>query len=162
MSEATIQVLGTPLPNEEPFIGDGAENELVVNTADGRLWAFDPSDNPVELGGACVNIPIGNNLFASNRLELDVTNPDNLPIPIPDPLTTPPGVAREIRILMRFVQDPINNLVTYFDYGVSWGNTPDHPLSTYAMAGSVVLIELSCYGPMAEWMGRVIWAKTAT
>lgn len=162
MSEATVQILGTPLTNEEPFIGDGAENELAVNTADGRLWVFDPAGNPVELGGACVNKPVGGNLFVSNYLELDVTNPDNLPIPLPDPLNTPPGIYRELRILLRFVGAPLESFTAYFDYEVDWGDVEyvDDPVTDKAEAGAVLLVELSRFGPASTWMGRLIWSST--
>lgn len=169
MSEATIRSLSTPLPNEEPFIGDGEEGELVTNTADGRAWVFDTTGFPVELGGACVNRPLGTNLFASNYLELDVTNPDNLPVPIPDPLTTPVGSVREIRVLFRFLQNPLAPLTTYFDYEVDWGRESlwnpgavsgvENPIDLYSALGSQILIELTAFGPVPKWLGRVLWTE---
>jgi len=118
--EATIQILGTPLPGEEPFIGDVEDSELVANSSDGRLWVGNNSGNPIELGGSCVNKPINGNLFSGNYLDLDVTNPDNMPIPIPDPNKVTTGFYRELRILLRFVGDPLDTLTTYFDYDVDW------------------------------------------
>lgn len=169
MSEATIQSLSTPLPNEEPFIGDGEEGELVTNTADGRAWVFDTTGFPVELGGACVNKPLGTNLFASNYIELDVTNPDNLPVPLPDPLTTPVGSVREIRILLRFVQTPLAPLTTYFDYDVDFGRESlwnpesvpgkNNPIDLFSSLGSQILVELVSFGPSPAWLGRVLWAE---
>lgn len=162
MSEATVQVLGTPLTNEEPFTGDGSENELTVNTADGRIWAFDQTQTPVELGGACINKPIGQNLFSSNYLELDVTNPDNLPIPLPDPLSVQPGIYRELRILIRFVGEPLQTFTAYFDYDVDWGDatyTVD-PVSDRAVTGATLLIELCRFGPATAWMGSLLWSTT--
>lgn len=162
MSEATVQVLGTPLTNEEPFVGDGSENELVVNTADGRIWAFDQTQTPVELGGACVNKPIGSNLFSSNYIELDITNPDNLPIPLPDPLSVQPGTYREVRILIRFVGEPLETFTAYFDFDVDWGDAEyiTDPISDRAVTGAVILVELCRFGPATAWMGSVLWSTT--
>lgn len=161
MSEATIKILSTALANEEPFIGDGEGGEPVANLADGRLWVFDPVGTPVELGGACVNVPIGTNLFASNYLSLDVTDPNNLPVPVPDPLLTPQGIYRNLRVLMRFTQSPLQDITTYFDYDVDWGDVQGDPLAAYSTSGSMVLVELSVFGPMPYWMAKVIWGKTA-
>jgi hypothetical protein len=176
--EATVQTLTTSLPNEEPFIGDGAEGELVTNTADGRIWVADVAGNPIELGGACVNRPINGNLFAGNYLDLDVTNPDNLPVPVPDPNNIPAGFYREIRILMRFVGTPLETFATYFDYDVDWGDKTfwtrnsgtwgglpvqsDSPLDFFTSTGSIALIELSSFGPQPAWMGRVVWGRTGS
>jgi hypothetical protein len=159
MAEATIQNLSTPLPNEEPFIGDGSEGEIVTNTADARVWVFDPEGFPVELGGACVNKPISGNLFSGNYLDLDVTNPDNLPIPNTDPLQVRAGSYREIRILIRFVGQPLTTFSTYFDYPVDWGSETPDPLSEYSITGSVILVELSAFGPQPAWMGRILWVR---
>jgi hypothetical protein len=155
--EATVQTLTTSLPNEEPFIGDGAEGELITNTADGRVWVGDISGNPIELGGACINRPINSNLFAGNYLDLDITNPDNLPIPVPNPNNTPAGFYREMRILLRFVGNPLP-LTTYFDYDVDWGN--GSPPDSYSETGSLVLVELCSFGPSPKWLGRVLWYRT--
>ncbi len=169
MSEASIQSLTTPLPNEEPFIGDAEEGEILTNSTDGRIWVFDEVGAPTELGGACVNRPLGSNLYSSNYLDLDVTNPDNLPIPLPNPLDTPAGVVREVRILIRFPQNPLTTVVSYFDYDVDWGeenlwnptSVPgvDTPVELYSSLGSSILLELTVFGPMPSWMGRVVWAK---
>lgn len=169
MSEATIQSLTTSLPGEEPFIGDGDEGEIVTNSSDRRVWVFDETGEPVELGGACINIPIGSNLYSSNYLDLDVTNPDNLPIPVPNPLDTPAGTVRSFRIFMRFVQQPLTTFASYFDYEVDWGNTSlwnpenvpgvDNPIDIYASLGSSVLVEMVSVGPMPKWIGKVIWAE---
>ncbi len=155
--EATLQTLTTSLPGEEPFIGDGTEGEVITNTADGRLWVADISGNPIELGGSCVNRPINTNLFSSNYLDLDVTNPDNLPIPVPNPSDVPPSFYRELRILMRFVGTPGTSFTTYFDYEVDWGAGIDP--STYAETGALVLVELCAFGPSPKWLGRVIWHR---
>jgi hypothetical protein len=154
--EATLQVLATSLPGEEPFIGDGLESELVANTSDGRIWSFDRTGTPVELGGACVNRPINSNLYSGNYLDLDVTNPDNLPIPVPNPGEVPPGFYREIRILLKFVGVPLT-FTTYFDYEVDWGAGVNP--STYANTGALVLVELFSFGPSPKWMGRVVWYR---
>ena len=169
MSEATYQAPTTRLPNEEPFIGDGEEGEIITNQVDGRFWVFDESAVPVELGGACINIPLGSNLYASNHLDLDVTNPENLPIPVPNPLETPTRTVRIFRVLLRFVQQPLTTFSAYFDYEVDWGNESlwnpddvpgvDNPIDLYASLGSSVLVEMTSYGPMPKWMGRVIWAE---
>ena len=154
--EATVQTLTTSLPSEEPFIGDGAEGELITNTADGRVWVADVSGNPIELGGSCVNKPINANLFAGNYLDLDVTNPDNLPVPVPNPNDIPAGFYREIRILLRFVGNPLP-LVTYFDYDVDWAEGIDP--STYAKSGALILVELSAFGPSPKWLGKIVWIR---
>lgn len=161
MSEATIKNLTTPLPNEEPFLGDGEGGEIVTNTSDGRAWVFDQTGFPVELGGACVNKPVNSNLFSGNYLEIDITNPDNLPIPNTDPLQVRPGTCREIRILIRYVGDPLTTFSTYFDYEVDWGAGISDPLVEYAETGSEILVELSTFGPRPAWMGRVLWVKNA-
>lgn len=174
--EATVQILSTPLPGEEPFIGDAEESELIANSSDGRLWIGNVSSNPIELGGSCVNKPINGNLFSGNYLDLDVTNPDNMPIPVPDPNNVPPGFYRELRILLRFVGNPLETLTTYFDYDVDWGDPSfwsasqetwgglnrqqySSPLDFYAKSGSVAMIELSCFGPSPAWRARLLWAK---
>lgn len=154
--EATLQVLSTSLPGEEPFIGDGLESELVANTSDGRAWIFDQSGTPIELGGACVYKPINSNLYSGNYLDLDVTNPDNLPIPVPNPSEVVPGFYREIRILLKFVGVPLT-FTTYFDYDVDWGEGADP--ATYANSGALVLVELFCFGPSPKWLGRVVWHR---
>jgi hypothetical protein len=155
--EATVQTLTTSLPSEEPFIGDGSEGELITNTADGRVWVADVSGNPIELGGSCVNKPINANLFAGNYLDLDITNPDNLPVPVPNPNDVPSGFYREIRILLRFVGTPLQSFTTYFDYDVDWGAGPSP--STYAETGALVLVELCAFGPSPKWLGRVLWYR---
>lgn len=174
--EATVQTLTTSLPGEEPFIGDALEGEMITNTADGRMWVGDVAGNPIELGGSCINKPINGNLFSGNYIDLDVTNPDNLPIPVPDPNNVPAGFYREIRILMRFVGTPLQSFSTYFDYDINWGNpylwtrgdntwggslstNSDSPLDLYAQTGSVIMIELSCFGPSPTWRGRLLWAN---
>jgi hypothetical protein len=159
MAEATIRNLSTPLPNEEPFLGDGEEGEIVTNTADARAWVFDQTGFPVELGGACVNKPVNSNLFVGNYLELDITNPDNLPVPNTDPLQVRAGSYREIRILLRYVGEPLTTFSTYFDYPVDWGTLVQDPLEEYAEAGAEILIELSSFGPRPAWMARVLWVK---
>jgi hypothetical protein len=154
--EATVQTLTTSLPGEEPFIGDGSEGELVTNNSDGRLWVFDSNGLPLEIGGACVNIPINRDLFSGNYLDLDVTNPDNLPIPVPNPGALGEGFYRQLRILLRFVGTPLQT-VTYFDYDVDWGEGVNP--STYAVSGALVLVELCAFGPSPKWLGRVIWHR---
>lgn len=156
--EATLQTLTTSLPGEEPFIGDGAEGELVTNTADGRLWCSDVTGNPIELGGSCVNRPINGNLYSGNYLDLDITNPDNLPVPVPDPNNVGTGFYREMRILLRFVGTPLQSFTTYFDYDVDWGSGPEP--TNYAETGALVLVELCAFGPSPKWLGRVIWHRT--
>ena len=155
--EATVQTLTTSLPSEEPFIGDGSDGELITNTADGRVWVADVSGNPIELGGSCVNKPINANLFAGNYLDLDITNPDNLPVPVPNPNDIPAGFYREIRILLRFVGTPHQSFTTYFDYGVDWGAGVSP--SEYAETGALVLVELCAFGPSPKWLGRVLWYR---
>lgn len=173
--EATIQTLTTSLPGEEPFIGDGSEGEIITNSSDGRVWVADTTGFPIELGGSCVNKPINTNLFSGNYLDLDVTNPDNLPIPVPNPNNIPAGFYREIRILLRFVGQPLESFTSYFDYNVDWGDPifwqrnsnlwggiPENaqsPVDLYAKANSVVMIELSSFGPSPSWRGRLLWAK---
>jgi len=156
--EATVQTLTTSLPGEEPFIGDGSEGELITNTADGRVWVADVSGNPIELGGSCINKPINANLFAGNYLDLDITNPDNLPVPVPNPNDVPAGFYREIRILLRFVGTPLQSFTTYFDYDVDWGSAGADP-SAYAETGALVLVELCAFGPSPKWLGRVLWYR---
>jgi hypothetical protein len=154
--EATVQTLTTSLPGEEPFIGDGSEGEIATNNSDGRTWVFDSNGLPMELGGSCVYKPINRDLFSGNYLDLDITNPDNLPIPVPDPSSLGEGFYREFRILLRFVGTPIQT-TTYFDYEVDWGAGANP--TTYAVSGAKVLVELCSFGPSPKWMGRVIWHK---
>lgn len=154
--EATVQTLTTSLPGEEPFIGDGAEGEIVTNNSDGRAWVFDSNGIPIEIGGSCVYSPINRDLFSGNFLDLDITNPDNLPIPVPDPSKLGEGFYRQFRILLRFVGTPIQT-TTYFDYEVDWGAGANP--STYAVSGARVLVEICSFGPSPKWMGRVIWYK---
>lgn len=160
MAEATLQLITTSLPGEEPFIGDLDEGEVCVSTADGRIWAGDSIGTPIELGGAVKNKPIGS-LFTSNYLDIEVTQPDNLPIPNTNPLDVPTGFYREQRILLRFSQNPLQNFSAYFDYPVNWGiQTPD-PIDFYKAQGRKILIELSSFGPSAEWIGRLLWVSAA-
>ncbi len=119
MSQASIQILSSNVIGEEPFIGDLDEGELLVNNADGRIWAGDSIGSPVELGGSVKNNPMGPLRF-SNFIRVDVSNPDNLPISNTNPLQIPEGYYREMRILITFPQDPVSNVV-YFDYPIDWG-----------------------------------------
>ena len=160
MAEATIQNITTSLPGESPFFGDGADGELFTNSSDGRIWVFNPEGSPVELGGGCVEKPIALSLLTGNYLSLDVTDPDNLPIPNTDPTQVTPGTCREMRILIRFAGEPLTSFSTYFDYPVDWGNIGTDPLVQYAQTGANILIELSSFGPQPYWMGRVLWVKT--
>lgn len=155
--EATVQTLTTSLPNEEPFTGDGDNGEIITNSVDGRLWVTDPIGTPIELGGSCVNKPINTNLFSGNYLDLDVTNADNLPVPVPNPNDVPAGFYRELRILMRFVGTVDQSFTTYFDYDVDWG-AGTNP-SEYSQTGALVLVELCSFGPSPSWLGRVIWYR---
>lgn len=181
MSQASIQLLSTSLTGEEPFIGDLFEGEAVVNVADGRVWAGDPLGNPVELGGAVKNKPIGS-LIKSNYLSLDVTDPNNLPIANTNPMDVPEGFYRENKILLKFSQTPPEGFYTYFDYEVKWGEKSfwypdfseftwggnsdlinqdaDNPIDLYKTQGRQILIELSTFGPNTYWMGRVLWINT--
>jgi len=104
--EATVQILSTPLPGEEPFIGDAEESELIANSSDGRLWIGNVSGNPVELGGSCVNKPINGNLFSGNYLDLDVTNPDNMPIPVPIRTTSRRGFTENYAFFSALLATP--------------------------------------------------------
>jgi hypothetical protein len=159
MAEATLQVITTSLPGEEPFIGDLDEGEVCINTADARMWAGDSIGTPIELGGAVKNSPIGS-LLTSNYLDVEVTQPDNLPIANTNPLDIPPGFYREQRLLLRFSQNPLQNFSAYFDYPVNWGKDPD-PIDLYKGLGRKILIELSSFGPSTEWIGRLLWASAA-
>lgn len=155
--EATVQTLSTSLTGEEPFIGDGSPGEIATNTADGRAWVFDDEGYPLELGGACVNKPSGNSLISCNYLSLDITNPDNLPVPVPNPELIPPGFYRELRILLQYVGTPLQTFSTYFDYEVDWGSSPSP--DSLANTGATVLVELCSFGPSPKWIGRVIWNR---
>lgn len=181
MAEATHQQITTSLPGEEPFIGDLAEGELCVNVADARIWAGDALGAPVELGGAIKNLPMGS-LLTSNYLDVDVTSADNLPIANTNPLDVPPGFYREHRVLLRFTQVPLQNFQTYFDYPVNWGVEAswkfgtsvitwggdyedlnfqaDNPIDFYRAQGRKILVELSSFGPSAEWIGRLLWVSS--
>ena len=169
MAEATIKLISTPVPGEEPFIGDLAESEVLVNTADGRIWSGDSSGAPIELGGAVKNRPIGP-LFTSTYLDVELTSPDNLPIANTNPLDIPPGFYREYRILIRFSENPPNNFSAYFDYPVNWGieslwkpsgvsSLANNPIDLYKAQGRKILIELSSFGPSTEWVGRLLWVS---
>lgn len=176
MAEATHQQITTSLPGEEPFIGDLDDGQLCVNTTDGRIWSGDPVGTPVELGGAVKNHPIGPLLY-SNYLDIDVTSADSLPIPNTNPLDIPAGFYRETRLLLRFAGTFIETFQSYFDYPVNWGfentwkfgankTTPgvfdhdaDNPIDFYKATGRKLLVELSAFGPSAEWTGRVLWVN---
>lgn len=181
MAEATHQQITTSLPGEEPFIGDLDEGEICINVADGRIWAGDAIGVPVELGGAVKNAPMGP-LLTSNYLDVDVTSADNLPIANTNPLDIPPGFYREQRILLRFTQTPPQSLQTYFDYPINWGVEAswkfgtsvitwggnvedldfqaDNPIDFYRAQGRKILVELSSFGPSAEWTGRLLWVSS--
>jgi hypothetical protein len=170
MAEATIKLISSPVPGEEPFIGDLLESEVFINTADGRMWSGDSFGAPVELGGAVKNSPIGP-LFTSTYLDVELTSPDNLPIANTNPLDIPPGFYREYRILIRFTQNPLNNFSAYFDYPINWGLESlwkpqnasfqiKNPIDLYKAQGRKILIELSSFGPSTEWVGRVLWVSS--
>lgn len=163
MAEATFELISTSLTGEEPFIGDLYEGEACVNVADGRIWVGDSIGTPVELGGAVKNRPIGS-LQVSNYLDIEITSPDNLPIPNTNPLDIPPGFYREERILIRFTQNPIDNFSAYFDFPINWGIewTTTNPIDFYKGQGRKILIELSTFGPSAEWMGRLLWVGSSS
>lgn len=171
MAEATLQVITTSIPGEEPFIGDLEEGEVCINVADGRIWSGDSILTPIELGGATKNKPIGS-LLTSNYLDVEVTSPDNLPIANTNPLEVPVGFYREQRILLRFSQVPLINFAAYFDFPVDWGipsswkftttgitSSANNPIDYYKAQGRQILIELSTFGPSASWMGRLLWVN---
>lgn len=170
MAEGTFQLLNTPLSGEQPFGGDLLEGELLVNTADGRVWAGDSINNPIELGGAVKNKPIGDPFF-SNYTEIDLSNPANLPIPNPDPTLIPSGVYQESRYILKFPTNisTLSSFTTYFDYNINWGlksmwdptssSTKNNPIDHYKRNNQVLVIELSSFGSGNEWMGRLLWAK---
>ena len=180
MAEATLQLITTSLPGEEPFIGDLDEGEVCINTADGRMWAGDSISTPIEIGGAVKNSPMGP-LLISNYLDVEVTQPDNLPIANTNPLDIPSGFYREHRIFLRFTQNPLLNFSAYFDYPVNWGVeaswkfgtstitwggdadlldfSASNPIDFYKGQGRKILIELSSFGPSAEWIGRLLWVS---
>lgn len=161
MAEATFQNITLLLPGEEPFIGDLDEGVIAFNVADGRGWVGDSVGTPIEIGGAIKNRPMGALEF-SNYLDVELTSPDNLPIANTNPLDVPPGFYREQRILIRFTQNPLENFSTYFDYPVNWGDewTTSNPIDEYKGLGVKVLIELSSFGPSAEWIGRLLWVNS--
>lgn len=180
MAEATHQQITTSLPGEEPFVGDLDEGEICINVADGRIWSGDSIGTPIELGGAVKNSPMGS-LLTSNYLDVDVTSADNLPIANMNPLDIPPGFYREQRIFIRFTQTPLQNFQTYFDYPINWGVDSawkfgtsaitwgrsadqlifeaDNPIDFYKAQGRKILVELSSFGPSAEWVGRLLWVS---
>ena len=181
MAEATHQQITTPLPGEEPFIGDLSEGEICINVADGRIWSGDGIGTPIELGGAVKSLPMGSLLF-SNYLDVDVTSADNLPIANTNPLDVPPGFYREHRIFLRFTQTPLQNFQTYFDYPINWGVEAgwkfgtsvitwggdvdqlnfqaNNPIDFYKAQGRKILVELSSFGPAAAWIGRLLWVSS--
>jgi hypothetical protein len=170
MASGTIQALSTPLSGEQPFIGDLLEGELVVNTADGRAWVGDAIGSPIELGGAAKNKPIGIS-FSSNYIDVDLTNPLNLPISNSNPAVIPNGFYQEARFILRFPSNlsVLSTSTPYFDYSINWGlksmwdptstSTSNNPIDHYKRANQVLVVELSSFGPSTEWMGRLIWAK---
>jgi hypothetical protein len=161
MAEATFQNITLSLPGEEPFIGDLDEGEVAINVADGRVWAGDSIGTPIELGGAVKNKPMGS-LLSSNYLDVELTSPDNLPISNTNPLDIAPGFYREERILIRFTQNPLQNFSTYFDYPIDWGVewASTNPIDFYKGQGKKILVELSSFGPSAEWIGRLLWVSS--
>lgn len=174
MSEATIQVLSTSLPGEEPFIGDLDEAELFINVTDSRVWSANADGVPSELGGAVKNKPIGP-LFSANYLDVNLTSPDQLPIANTSPLEVPPGTYRESRILIRFTGDLQVNFQTYFDFPINWGatelwkivtppgltvdETATNPVDYFKGQGRKLFIELCAFGPSTEWIGRLLWVS---
>tara|TARA_Y100000389_G_scaffold204950_1_gene261161 strand:- start:216 stop:764 length:549 start_codon:yes stop_codon:yes gene_type:complete len=180
MSQASIQILSSNIIGEEPFIGDLDEGELLVNNADGRIWAGDSIGSPIELGGSVKNNPMGPLRF-SNFIRVDVSNPDNLPISNTNPLQIPEGYYREMRILITFPQNPVSNVV-YFDYPIDWGakdswlikssgitwgqgiatvdEDADNPIDAYRAQGRQIMMELSSFGPTNSWMGRLLWINS--
>jgi hypothetical protein len=169
MSEATIKLISTPVPGEEPFIGDLSEGEIFTNTADGRAWVGDSTSTPIELGGSVKNKPVGS-LLTSNYTDVELTSADNLPVPNTNPLNVPIGFYSENRILLRFTQNLIQNFSSYFDYPVNWGEESlwkptgtsvsiRNPIDLYKAKGRRILIELSSFGPSTEWIGRVLWVS---
>lgn len=171
--EASVQFSSTPLRGEEPFIGDLAEGEPLVNTSDGRFWVGGSNGVPVELGGAAKDRPMGD-LYTSNYYEVDLSSPDNLPIANTDPLLIPPGIYREARILIKFSETPQVGFQSYFDFVVDWGlesnwkihqeniynDIAENPIDYYKDQGRVILVELSSFGPNPSWKGRVLWVNS--
>lgn len=170
MPEGTFQSLSTPLSGEQPFNGDLLNGELATNTADGRLWVGDTSNNPVELGGAAKNKPIGPS-FTSNYVEVDLSFAFNLPISNGDPNLIPTGVYQEARYILKFPSDLglVSSFTSYFDYPINWGlksmwdptlpSAYNDPIDRYKKENQIMVIELSSFGPNTEWMGRLLWAK---
>lgn len=170
MAEGTFQTLNTPLSGEQPFIGDLLEGELVTNTADGRIWVGDPIGSPIELGGAAKNKPIGIS-FSSNYIEVDLSEPLNLPISNSNPEAIPAGFYQEMRFILKFPSNlsDLSNFTSYFDYDINWGlksmwdptstSTATNPIDHYKRPNQVLVIELSSFGPSTAWMGRLLWAK---
>lgn len=170
MPEGTFQSLSTPLSGEQPFNGDLLNGELATNTADGRLWVGNSANNPVELGGAAKNKPIGSP-YTSNYVEVDLSFAYNLPISNTDPTLIPVGIYQEARYVLKFPTnlETLSTFTSYFDYPVVWGlksmwdpassSTYNNPIDHYKKANQVLVIELSSFGPSTEWMGRLLWAK---
>ncbi len=181
MSQASIQILTSNVVGEEPFIGDLSEGELFSNNTDGRIWVGDSIGSPIELGGAVKNSPMGSLRF-NNFLEVEVSNPDNLPISNTNPLLIPEGYYREARILLKFPQEPVTVNTVYFDYPIDWGprdfwivqsggvtwgygidlvnEEADNPVEAYQASGRTMMIELSSFGPRDSWMGRLLWINS--
>lgn len=171
--EATVQFNSTPLRGEEPFIGDLAEGEPLVNISDGRFWVGGLGGIPIELGGSAKNRPTGD-LYTSNYYEVDLSSPDNLPIANTDPTLIPSGNYREARVLIKFSETPQVGFQSYFDYEVDWGlesnwkihpvgtyeDVADNPIDYYKAKGRVIMVELSSFGPNTSWKGRVLWVNS--
>jgi ribulose bisphosphate carboxylase small subunit len=157
MPEASFQHLTIPISGEEPEIGDAYNGELVINTAEGRLWVGDESQVPIELGGAVKAHPIGSPEVC-NFVNYYISSSESLPIKTVNPLEIPQGYYEYARYQITFTEDeedlaPIN--IT-FDHSIRWEYSLN-PIQTLKSPGRSIIFDLVSFGPAPYLTGKVVW-----
>lgn len=166
MPEASFQHLTTNTSGVEPTIGDALYGELVINTAEGRIWVGDENRVPIELGGAVKNSPIGDPNFC-NYTSVIIQSAEDLPIRTIDPSMGLPGFYRKSLYLIELNTTDIN--IT-FDNLIDWGQNPlyykslepinplaTNPIDGFKALNRKFLIELHSFGQSPELIGRLLW-----
>lgn len=164
MPEVSIQHLATNQSGIEPSLGDLLYGELMVNTAEGRLWTGDEFGVPIEIGGAVKNHPIGDEL-SSNYVVLSLETTEDLPIRTIDPLSVLPGFYTKVLYLIEVKSESLSITFDHLiNWGTNWGIDLDpsdpqasDPLNKFKSLGRKFIIELSTFGQSPELIGRVLW-----
>lgn len=166
MPEVSIQHLTTSISGVEPNIGEALHGELIINTAEGRIWVGDENRIPIELGGAVKSSPIGDP-NSCNYVEVLINSTEDLPIRTFDPTGVIPGYYRSCRYMVTIATDefPIT-----FDNTVDWGESPityknlsplnplaTNPIDAHKADGRKFMFELSTFGPASELNGQLLW-----